>query len=159
MPADDATATLEARLDLLDLEGEYARTWDTGDAEGWAALFTEDGVFEMVGVGDLPGTRVEGQQQLVGFCRQIHESYEGLHLLHAPSLILEGERARGWIHFEFRFLHRMGDAAELGDVAGVYQVAYLRTPAGWRIQHRVEQAVARSSGAFYGVPRGPRDAG
>ena len=74
MPANDELATLEAHLALLNLEGEYARTWDTGDAAGWAALFTDDGVFEMVGVGDLPGLRVEGSEQLAGFCRQIHES-------------------------------------------------------------------------------------
>ncbi len=34
---------LEDRMELFDLEGRYARTWDSGDAAGWAALFTDDG--------------------------------------------------------------------------------------------------------------------
>jgi 3-phenylpropionate/cinnamic acid dioxygenase small subunit len=42
----------EARLAIMDLEAEYARAWDAGDAEGWAAVFTEDGVFDMAGVGN-----------------------------------------------------------------------------------------------------------
>jgi 3-phenylpropionate/cinnamic acid dioxygenase small subunit len=42
----------EARLAIMDLDAEYARAWDAGDAEGWAAVFTEDGVFDMAGVGN-----------------------------------------------------------------------------------------------------------
>ena len=31
------------RLAILQLEADYARTWDTRDAAGWAGLFTDDG--------------------------------------------------------------------------------------------------------------------
>ena len=83
-------AALEAQLAILNLEGEYARTWDIGDAEGWASLFTEDGVFEMAAVGKRPLQRYEGRSALANFCRTINASYQGLHLMHVPSLSIDG---------------------------------------------------------------------
>lgn len=35
---EETGALMEDHLALLNLEGEYARTWDTGDAEGWSSL-------------------------------------------------------------------------------------------------------------------------
>lgn len=139
---------LGAHLAILNLEGEYARTWDTVDPEGWAGLFTDEGVFEMLPVGKLPGDFYQGHDALADFCRRINASYRGLHLMHVPSIRIEGDRARGWIHFEFRSMH----GSTLGSAAGIYQVDYRRTDAGWRIEHRIEQAVARSSDGFAEIP-------
>ena len=144
---------LEAHLAILNLEGEYARTWDIGDAAGWASLFTEDGVFEMVAVGNTPSVRHEGREALSSFCRVVNESYQGLHLIHVPSLRFgdsgdsDDSDVRGWVHFEFRA--RRG--VELLYVAGVYRVLYRHTPDGWRIHHRLEQAVQQGSSAFRGI--------
>src|SRR5207247_10145777 len=87
---------------ICNLEGHYAHTWDTGDADGWAALFTADGAFEMVGVGDPPSVRYEGTTELAQFCRTIHKSVKGLHLMHTPAIDVRGDEADGWVHFEFR---------------------------------------------------------
>ncbi|MFC2028033.1 nuclear transport factor 2 family protein [Chloroflexota bacterium] len=144
---------VESRLAIMNLEGEYARTWDTGDAEGWARLFTEDGVFEMVEVGPYPAGRMQGHQELAGFCQQINSEFgEGLHLIHVPALSIEGDNAEGWVHFEWF-------NALMGHVTGVYQVTYVRTESGWHMVKRVEQIVEASipdpeSAAFYGVPQG-----
>lgn len=145
----DASQQVEAHLALLNLEGEYARTWDTGDAEGWASLFTADGVFEMAAAGQMPAARFEGRGALADFCRTINESYEGIHLIHTPSLSIEPLHARGWVHFEYRARHQ----GELLHVCGVYQVLYQKTSEGWRIRQRYEQAVQRD-GEFYGIPKG-----
>ena len=147
-----------AHLAILNLEGEYARTWDTVDPEGWAGLFTREGVFEMLPVGNLPAGFYQGREALAEFCRQINASYRGLHLIHVPSIRVEGDSARGWIHFEFRSI----SGSTLGSVAGIYQVDYRRTEEGWRIEHRIEQAVARSSDSFSEIPetlvsQGPRE--
>jgi len=143
----DASRRVETHLALLNLEGEYARTWDTGDAERWAGLFTTDGVFEMAAAGQTLAARFEGRDELASFCRTINESYAGLHLIHTPSLAIETLEARGWIHFEFRA--RQG--GELLHVCGVYRVLYRKTSEGWRIRHRYEQAVQRDD-EFYGIP-------
>ena len=52
------TATAD-HLSILNLEGEYARRWDTQDAEGWAALFSDRGVFRTIGVGKLASLHFE----------------------------------------------------------------------------------------------------
>ena len=139
---------LRAHLAILNLEGEYARTWDTVDPEGWAALFTQDGVFEMLPVGNTPGAFYQGRDALADFCQRINASYRGLHLIHVPSIRIEGLRAQGWIHFEFRSIR----GSTLGNVVGIYQVDYRMSDEGWRIEHRIEQAVARSSDDFAAIP-------
>ncbi|MEE3328205.1 MAG: nuclear transport factor 2 family protein [Myxococcota bacterium] len=137
----------EAHLALLNLEGEYARTWDRGDAKGWSELFMDDGVFEMAAAGEMPAARIEGRAELAAFCQSIHQGYEGLHLIHTPSLSIEPPVARGWVHFEFRARH---EGMPLY-VCGVYQILYRETSEGWRIQHRFEQAFQRDA-EIYGVP-------
>jgi uncharacterized protein (TIGR02246 family) len=53
------TLDLQARQDIAELFGRYCHRVDDGDGEGWAALFTEDGVFEVPGA-----IRLEGNAQL-----------------------------------------------------------------------------------------------
>ncbi|MFP8877707.1 MAG: nuclear transport factor 2 family protein [Myxococcota bacterium] len=155
---DLSSRDVAAHLAILNLEGEYARTWDSVDPEGWAGLFTPEGIFEMLPVGNTPGDFYQGREALADFCRRINASYRGLHLIHVPSIRVEGDSARGWIHFEFRSI----SGSTLGSVAGIYQVDYRRTEEGWRIEHRIEQAVARSSDSFSEIPetlvsQGPRE--
>lgn len=46
----------EARQDIADLFGRYCHRVDGGDGEGWAALFADDGLFEVPGAIRLEGT-------------------------------------------------------------------------------------------------------
>lgn len=40
MTAIDARlAAIEARLEIMDLDAEYARSWDAADPEAWADVF------------------------------------------------------------------------------------------------------------------------
>lgn len=58
------------RIAINDLYGRYARRIDCGDAEGWASLFTWDGVLRVEGVaGEPPLLVVEGAGDLVEFAR------------------------------------------------------------------------------------------
>ena len=75
---------------------------------------------------------------------------EGLHLLHTPSISIEGDSAQSWIHYEFRSHRR--DTGESGHVLGIYKTQYVRTEAGWRIRHRLEHSALRAQGVFTGVP-------
>jgi hypothetical protein len=141
---------LDARQEILDLEGRYSTTWDTGNAAEWANLFTDDGFFEIVGVGGDPGQRIEGRAALEQMCRDFTSVVTGLHLLHLPEITLSGDSASSRIHFEFRSVRR--DAADLtqqASVSGYYETTYRWTVAGWRIATRREKAVHRQRAIFY----------
>jgi hypothetical protein len=149
------------RLAILQLEAEYARTWDAQDAEGWAACFTHDGAFEMGSVpGGLPALRFAGRAELTEFCRLGSGRYEGIHLLSAPSLTFDrapgqdAARAWGWVHFSYFDRDRTTDAVR--QVVGVYAVTYvLSDDGGWRMGLRREQAVMSEHG-FHGFPTADR---
>ena len=153
------------RLAILQLEAEYARTWDSQDADGWAACFTADGAFEMGSTpGGLPALRFAGTAELTEFCRFGSGRYEGIHLLSAPSLTFDREehgdadgrasRVWGWVHFSYHDRDRKTQA--LRHVVGVYAVTYARGDDGaWRMAVRREQAVVNEAG-FHGFPTADR---
>jgi hypothetical protein len=143
---------LEAVIEIMRLEAEYARVWDTGQAERWADVFTEDGVFEQPPVGDRPGRTVSGREALRRFCAETNAQVTGIHLMHPPHITVDGDTARGGVYFEFKSVRRAAPAeTTLSTTAGHYEVTYLRTPDGWKMKRRVEKAIARSTGAFYAV--------
>lgn len=147
VPGSDETAD---RLAILQLEARYARTWDTQDAHGWAACFTDDGAFEMGSAGAGPAFRAAGREALAEFCRRGSGRFEGIHLLSAPDLDFGPPgTARGWVHFQY--LDRDRKTGARRQVAGVYAVTYRRTGEGWRMAVRREQAVM-SGGQWHGFP-------
>lgn len=139
---------IAARLAIQNLEGEYARSWDTGDARAWANVFVDDGIFEMVAVGDRPGILVQGRENLQNFCDEFTQSVQGLHLMHQPAITVEGGSAESWMHFEFRSM----SGADQSSVMGVYLTSFRLTEQGWRMSHRREQAVSRSKSSFFAIP-------
>jgi hypothetical protein len=149
------------RLAILQLEAEYARTWDSQDADGWAACFTDDGAFEMGSTtGGLPAMRFAGTAALTEFCRRGSGRFEGIHLLSAPSLTFDRDehgassRVWGWVHFSYHDRDRKTEAER--HVVGVYAVTYLRgEDGGWRMALRREQAVRNEAG-FHGFPAADR---
>ena len=144
-------AALESRLRSIEdvqaieyLEGRYAETWDFGDAEGWAELFAEDGVFEMLAPDGSVTESVQGTHELRAFCETFTGDVLGLHLLHAPRITVTGDTATSHIHFTFESQRTTPIAIEMATVTGIYRVTYRRTEAGWRMQRRSECAMNRS---------------
>ena len=63
--------SLEDRFAIIDLCSVYNYTVDQADGEGWAATFTEDGIF------NGPAGQAEGREALVAFCGQLAEAFPG----------------------------------------------------------------------------------
>ncbi len=63
--------SLEDRFAIIDLCSVYNYTVDQADGEGWAATFTEDGIF------NGPAGQAEGRDALVAFCGQLAEAFPG----------------------------------------------------------------------------------
>jgi uncharacterized protein (TIGR02246 family) len=142
---------LEARLAIMQLEAEYARSWDAGDAAGWAALFTEDGVFDLASAGHQARRIVNGRAALATFCREIDGVYKGLHFMHLPALRIEGNGARGLVHFQWLGLYRPSSTLHgQRHVAVYYDVMYRRVDGSWLMHYRLERTVSGTQSEGYG---------
>jgi hypothetical protein len=149
MSLEERVATLEAMLALMTLEAEYARSWDTADADGWADVFTPDGVFELVGTAGRPTRAYEGRGALKEFCETFNRLWTGLHLMHLPQITVEGDTARSRVHFEWTAVARTDpDHTVQRRVHGYYQVTYRNTADGWRMLRRVEHGVGSAESQF-----------
>ncbi len=133
----------EDRLAILDLEGEYARSWDCGDADGWAAVFAPDGSFEMTEVGHQPARIIKGTQQLADFCREVDGFYKGLHFMSLPRVEIVGDTAHGQLHFQWLGLFRPhGQFTGERHAKGFYRITYRKIDGQWKIARRVETVVS-----------------
>ena len=142
------TTDMNDYLEILSMDGEYARAWDTGDAVAWAALFTEDGSYE-TRRGDAPGAGATGREGLEAFCRASVASTQGIHLCHTPAVEVDGDTARSWMQFEYRA--QTGERRHM-HVIGSYQTVYRRTEAGWKIVRRRSQIMESLRRDYFGVP-------
>ena len=143
---------LEARLAIIELEATYARAWDLGDGDRWAAVFSEDGVFEIAPAGDRPGSSVQGRERLSAYCREFNAHTSGVHLMHLPAIRFEGDRAYGGLAFEYRFVRRLPTPETIsGTTAGHYEVTYVRLATGWCMTHRLEKPIVRDNRSFFTV--------
>lgn len=150
MTLEERVAALESELAIRNLESTYALTWDHAEAERWAELFTDDGVFELVAVAGRSGHRVDGRAALAGFCRDVNRRWTGIHLMHPPELHVDGDAATGRIYFQFRSVIRGGtDFTQVASLTGRYDVEYARTGEGWRIRRRVERAIVSDASEFF----------
>ena len=142
----------EARLAIMDLEAEYARSWDAGDDKAWAAVFTEDGVFDMAEVGSQARRVYTGTAELAAFCRDVDAFYKGLHFMHLPRLKMDGDTAYGRMHFQWIGLFAPNDRHNgQRNAAGYYDVKYRYVNNQWKIQHRLEKAITGQTTDNYDV--------
>jgi hypothetical protein len=143
-------AALEDRLAIFELEGRYARYFDSRDGDAWAGLFTADGIYQARGATpEGGGIHVQGHVDLARFCREAR--FDGLHLLHLPQLDVGGDTATGRVHLEFLGLFH-GAAAPTVRMAGYYDVAYARVDGRWLMRRRVTTTFARQDASTIGYP-------
>jgi uncharacterized protein (TIGR02246 family) len=117
----------EDRDEILQLMYRYNHAIDSGDAAGWAATFTPDGVF------DVAGQLMSGQDELIAFA----ESVRGYrHTVVNPVIDVAGDAATVRAYF---VVFKGTALAAIGS----YQDEVLRTPGGWRFAKRVSTPDAR----------------
>lgn len=128
---------IESTLDIQRLEARYSHTWDASDHDGWADVFTEDGIFHCVDLVGRPGFLHRGRHQLAAFCKDFQTGMERLHLINTYNIEVDGDAARGRTTFE---CHRVeiGSHPAIGLVTGFYDTYYVYTDSGWKIKKRTE---------------------
>lgn len=124
---------LVERTRIRELTARYNRCFDDGDAEGFAATFTEDGVMEVNG-----HVMAQGRDGLVELCRRV--PYGVVHVTVDPIVEMDGDRAVQDVTI-ITLQRPKPDAGpdERGtrlDRSGRYRDELVRTAEGWRFVRR-----------------------
>jgi uncharacterized protein (TIGR02246 family) len=123
----DAVPEFGDWLAIANLKARYCRMLDTKDWPGYAALLTEDVVFDATGSG---GPRMEGRDAVVTRIRQSLEEARTVHQVHSPEIEIARDGASAIWALQDRI--RWPDGRKLSG-AGHYHELYVRQDGEWRI--------------------------
>ncbi len=131
---------IEDRLAILETIGRYSYAYDGRDADAYAALFTEDAVFEVYAGRDHPLVHKEGRDTIREWARGLHEEMpadsQGRH--HQTGTVFDELRP----DFARTRTMLLGTRLEPGAASprvggtGVYSDEWRKTPEGWRFAKR-----------------------
>jgi hypothetical protein len=120
--------SLEDRFAIIDLCSVYNYTVDQADGEGWAATFTEDGVFAG------PAGQAEGRDNLVAFCGQLAEAFPGgMHFTDNHLFEIDGDTCQHKCFLDFKVPSPDGSVASV--LLG-YEDIVVRVDGEWLFQRR-----------------------
>ncbi len=142
---------LDDRLAIQEVIAQYAYTYDAGDADGFAALFTEDAVWEMLASGATrPDVRLESRAAIREWAaHRLRERAGRFTSCHHQSGVVFDELTADAARTRTMVLvtHQgAGDAAPHPTDSAVYHDRWRRTPAGWRLTHRTVRRDGGSPG-------------
>ncbi|MEU6379144.1 nuclear transport factor 2 family protein [Streptomyces sp. NPDC046909] len=126
---------LEDQLEITQLVARYGPAVDSGSGEAAAALWTEDGTFDVAG-----HLRMKGRDDIVAMVHGAgHQSLVRAgcaHVLTVPHIVVDGDRATGR---SYALNIRWDPAADGFRVARVSANTWrwVRTEQGWRVEERV----------------------
>ena len=120
--------SLEDRFAIIDLCSVYNYTVDQADGEGWAATFTEDGIF------NGPAGQAEGREALVAFCGQLAEAFPGgMHFTDNHLFDLDGDTCHHKCFLDFKVPSPDGSVASV--LLG-YEDVVVKVDGEWLFQRR-----------------------
>jgi ketosteroid isomerase-like protein len=133
---------LEDKLAIQEVVAQYSYTYDGQDAEGFAALFTEDAVWELFAAGATrPEIRLASRASIRAWAAQRLQERRGQFTSrHFQSGMLfdeltsESARTRTMVLVTHQ---GVTEAAPRPMASGVYHDQWRKTPEGWRFTHRI----------------------
>ena len=126
-----AKLTTQDYNDIQQLYARYNLAIDTGNAEGWAATFTPDGVFNNTN---------KGHDALVQFIKDWREKRDGANRRHLNSNMVLTATADGANASIYLLLLNVGVRPATIATTGIYEDVLVRTPQGWRFKSRIVHA-------------------
>ncbi len=121
-------------VEIQNLYARYNHMSDAGDAEGYAACFTDDGVLEI----DPLGVRVQGRASFVAFKQKDAAGRGGRYRRHWNGSLhlekLDASTVRGRCYFH-GYNGKPGELPVFAD-AGVYDDRIVRVDGVWRFARR-----------------------
>ncbi len=133
--------SLGDKIVILEVIARYSYTYDGRDADGFAYLFTEDGIFEVMYAGGThPELRLESRDAIYAWASQRHQQVvKDVYDRHFQSGTLFD--ALSWEYAQTRTMvlitHQSAeDPAPRLVLSGVYHDRWLKTRVGWQIVQR-----------------------
>lgn len=133
--------TPEARSQIQDLISHYGRTYDDRDAEGWAALFTENAPLPIYIAGKL-SRELNTNEERKKWSQSRFDTFEKdgvFKTRHYQTNTLLTQQDDGAVEGTTLFLVTFQYTAETTPRlihTGVYQDRFQKTPEGWRFAKR-----------------------
>ena len=132
---------IEDMMAIEQVIARYAYTFDQGEADLWAAVFCEDGVWELVDqLGAEPRRRLSGRDELAAFCtHQFTSRAPGASSYHHQSSVIFDELTTSSARTRTLLILSVKTTGEPPHVrmTGIYHDDWLRTADGWRLKRRV----------------------
>jgi 3-phenylpropionate/cinnamic acid dioxygenase small subunit len=121
---------------IRQLLARYNLAIDLGDAEGWAATFTSDGVFRCTGLaeGNPLGGHFEGTDALVAYARTNHEIAKGRARHWNANLLIEGDGENATMRCYM--LNLTAGAGKVAGTTGIYEDRLSKVDGEWRFVER-----------------------
>jgi len=114
-------------IEITQLYARYNTAIDSGDAEGWAATFTPDGIFQ----------NFKGHDALVGFINQWRDRMGGAARRHWNTNLVITPTSDGAKGTVYLFLMDVSAKPPAILSASKYEDELVKTSDGWRFKHRV----------------------
>jgi len=133
--------SIEDKLAIQEIIAQYSYTYDSQDAEGFAQLFVEDGVFEVFAPGQTSASvRLQSRAEIRAWAAQrLQERHGRFTSRHYQSgtlfdaLTSDSALTRTMVLVTHQGI---GEAAPRPTVSGVYHDRWRKTHTGWRLAHR-----------------------
>jgi ketosteroid isomerase-like protein len=146
------TARSETEASLADeraierLLARYADAVNRRDAETWASLWTEDGVWQAF------GTAFEGRDRVVATWKGAMQGFRFVfHVVHSGLIEVRGDEAHGRWSISEQLQTAAGEPAIL---LALYHDDYRREPDGWRFARRELEVRYQGPPDLSGEPAG-----
>jgi hypothetical protein len=144
MPGDESMTgdlSLEDHHEIAQLYARYGRFVDSGDADGYIGLFTQDGSFTRTnsivdGTGSgLPPARFEGHDALHKLVKDLAAQFNGKMRHQLTDVFIEaGDHDREARGVCYGLITDWRDGSGKLSMHGTYRMSIVRTPQGWRFK-------------------------
>lgn len=132
--------SVEDKLAIQEMIAKYSYAYDSKDADAFAQLFVEDGIFEVIVPGEsTPTVRLSSRTAIREWAGQRYQSSAASQARHYQLGVLFDELTRETATARtMLFLTRQGapDAVPLLHLTSVYHDKWRKTREGWRLVHR-----------------------
>jgi len=135
----------EEKLAIHEMIAQYSYTYDSKDADGFAQVFVENGVFEIFVPGKTgPVVRLQSRKEIHKWAAQRLQERRGRFTgRHYQSGIRFDELTSAEARVRVMMLVTRQEATDKRpyvNLTGVYHDVWRRTPVGWRLAHRAAYA-------------------